>query len=422
MRVAVVAIGTELLLGQIVDTNSATIGRALAERGISSHLQIKVGDNHGRIVAALRQALEEADAVITCGGLGPTQDDITREAVAEVAGRPLLLDGAVATRIEQLFAGRGLRMPENNYRQAMVPEGAAVITQRKGTAPGLIVPAGGKVICALPGVPYELEDMLPEVLAVLVRRSGEEWVIRSRIVRTWGLGESRLAEMVAPRLEAVEGSSVTLAFLASGIEGIKVRVTVRARSDAEAAGYLDREEERLRAILGDYVFGIDDVSLEIRLAGLLEARGLHLAVAESLTGGMLASRLVGVPGASSWFRGGVISYATEVKRDLIGVTAASVVSEEAAAQMALGAARVLGAEVGIATTGVAGPESMERRDRGVVCIGVAVGGAVGAREVKLLGDRERVRAYATATAIDLARLTLEGSSRGIVLGGVSAGS
>ncbi len=415
MRVAVVAIGTELLLGQIVDTNSATIGRALAERGMSSHLQIKVGDNHARIVAALRQALESADAVITCGGLGPTQDDITREAIAEVAARPLLRDEAMATRIEQLFSGRGLRMPENNYRQAMVPDGAAVIVQRKGTAPGLVVPVGEKVIIALPGVPYELEDMLPEVLAELVRRSGEEGVIRSRIVRTWGLGESRLAEMVTPRLEAVEGSNVTLAFLASGIEGIKVRVTVRAGSDFEAASYLDREEGELRAILGDYVFGVDEVSLEKCLAGLLERGGLRLAVAESLTGGMLASRLVGVPGASSWFRGGVVSYANEVKRELLGVGAPSVVSEAAAAEMALGAARVLGAEVGIATTGVAGPESLEGRERGVVCIGVAIGQAVGAREVKLLGDRERVRTYATATAIDLARLTLEGSSRGIAL-------
>lgn len=416
MRVAIVAIGTELLLGQIVDSNSATIAETLAAHGLTSQLQLKVGDNHERIVDALRLALERADAVITTGGLGPTQDDITREAVAEVAGVALEEDPEQRRVIEGIFAARGRPMPANNYRQAMVPAGARVLPQRKGTAPGLVVPVGEKVVICLPGVPFEMEDMLAhEVLAELEARRGTPEVIRSRVVRTWGLGESRLAELMAERFDALAGSDVTIAFLASGIEGIKVRFTVRAPSEAEAEARLAEETAYAYELLGDAVFGVDDATLESVLAELVIERGLRVAVAESLTGGMLAARLVRVPGASRWFQGGVVSYATEVKRSLLGVEAERVVSEEAAREMALGVAQRLGADLALATTGVAGPDLLEGEEPGTVVIGLALRGAVGARRVQLLGDRERVRTYATATALDLARLTLRGSARGVAL-------
>lgn len=416
MKVAVVAIGTELLLGQIVDSNSARIGQLLAANGFSSHLQIKVGDNHDRIVAAIRLALEDADAVITSGGLGPTQDDITREAIAEVAGRPLREDPRVREVIEEMFVARGRPMSANNYQQAMVPEGATVIEQRKGTAPGLIVPVGDKVIFALPGVPYELDDMLTnEVLAELRHRRRDTTVIRSRVLRTWGLGESRLAELMAPRFDELEGSNVTIAFLASGIEGVKVRFTVGTTSESQAIDLLDREEESARRLLGDYVFGVDEDTLESVVASLAAARHVSIAVAESLTGGMVASQLVRVPGASEWFLGGVVSYASAVKEKVLGVTSVSVVSEEAAREMAEGVAGLLGSDIGVATTGVAGPEMLEGQAAGTVWIGMSWRGRSGARKVQLLGDRERIRTYATATALDLMRLTLSGSGRGFDL-------
>jgi nicotinamide-nucleotide amidase len=224
MRCEVVAIGTELLLGQIVDTNSAWIGAQLAQAGIDSHFQTKVGDNLARIIGCIRQALERSDAVILCGGLGPTQDDITREAIAQVMGVPLVRSAELAERIRALFAARGREMAANNLRQADVPEGASVIPEMPGTAPGLICPLGDKLICAVPGVPHEMRTMmLGTVLPELQRRAGVSAAIRSRVLRTWGRTESGLAELLAARiLELDLLGNPTLAFQASGIEGIKV--------------------------------------------------------------------------------------------------------------------------------------------------------------------------------------------------------
>jgi len=349
MQIEVLAVGSELLLGQIVDTNSARIGQSLAASGIASYRQVRVGDNHERIVEALREALDRSDGVIVCGGLGPTQDDITREAIAEVAGVDLVLDEQVREVIEELFSRRGRHMTANNLSQAMVPRGARTIPQRKGTAPGLIVEVADKVIYALPGVPYELDDMLvTDVIPDLMRRGGEQGVIRSKIVRTWGLGESALAERLAGRVEALESSlTTTLAFLASGMEGIKVRITVRAANENEASALIDDEYTRVREILGDYIFGTDEETLESVTGNLLLARGWTLAVAESVTGGLMASRAVGIPGASKWFRGGVVAYATAVKRDVLGVSAPKVVSEQAASELADAVAELLGSDVAV---------------------------------------------------------------------------
>ena len=229
MRIEIVAVGTELLLGQIADTNSAWLGDRLAANGVASHFHQAVGDNHGRIVLALRTALARSDGVIMCGGLGPTQDDITREAIAEVMGAELVRDQAIVERIEAFFAARGRAMSANNARQADVPQGARVIPQMGGTAPGLICPLGNKVVYAVPGVPYEMAEMferaiLPDLRARMVE-AGEEGVIVSRVLRTWGASESGLAEALQDRIDVLDaGGEVTLAFLASGIEGIKVRI------------------------------------------------------------------------------------------------------------------------------------------------------------------------------------------------------
>src|SRR3954447_20433600 len=237
MRCEIVAVGTELLLGQIVDTNSSWIGEQLALSGIDSLFQTKVGDNHARIVAALRIALERSDAVIVCGGLGPTQDDITREAIAEVMGVELELDEEVAARIEAMFSARGRRMAANNLRQAEVPVGASAIHDpQPGTAPGLIAPVGDKVIYAVPGVPHEMMEIVSKaILPDLRRRSGETAAIVSRTLRTWGESESALGELLADRIRHLdEIGNPTLAFLASGIEGLKVRITAKAADEATA--------------------------------------------------------------------------------------------------------------------------------------------------------------------------------------------
>jgi nicotinamide-nucleotide amidase len=408
MRCEIVAVGTELLLGQIVDTNSSWMGQQLALIGVEHLRQTKVGDNLGRITEVIGEALERADAVIVCGGLGPTQDDITREAIAAVMGVELVRDDKVAEVIRGLFASRGRTMPDNNLRQADVPVGAAVIEQRTGTAPGLICPVGDKVVYAVPGVPYEMVEMMERaVLPDLAARAGVQQVIVSRVLRTWGESESRVAELLDPRLrELDETGNATIAFLASGIEGIKVRLTARGDDEAHAKALLDAEEAEVRAALGDIVFSGEDLPMEAEVGRLLEARGWTLAIAESLTGGLAASRVVNVPGSSEWFKGGVVAYDSQVKFDLLDVPEGPVVSEDAAKAMAEGVRRVLKAEVGVSMTGVAGPAEQEGQPPGTVWLGVAVGDDVAARLLRLPGDRDRVRQLSVISAMDMLRRTL----------------
>lgn len=429
MRIEIVAVGTELLLGQIADTNSAWMGEHLAAAGIASHFHQAVGDNHERMVLAFRTALARSDGVIVCGGLGPTHDDITREAIAEVMNVPLHRDETVVEAIRTMFSSRGREMPDTNLRQADVPEGATLIPQTKGTAPGLICPVGHKVIYAVPGVPYEMSDMfdrgiVPDLQRRMTERGETAGVIASRVIRTWGMSESGLAEALAGHIGRLDAPSVarptdadrpgtgaTVAFLASGIEGIKVRVTVRADDAEEAIRLLDTEETEIRRILGlaagNVVFGVDDEAIEDAVARTVVAAGVTLGLAESLTGGLAASRLVNVPGASRWFRGSVVSYASGVKFALLGVPEGPVVSEDAARAMADGARSVLGSDVGLAITGVAGPEPQDDRPPGTVFVGLArAGHPTEAFGFNVPGDRDRVRQYATIAALDLLRRSL----------------
>ncbi len=424
MRIEIVAVGTELLLGQIADTNSQWLGEHLAALGVASHFHQAVGDNHDRIVLALRTALARSDGIIVCGGLGPTHDDITRDAIAEVMNVPLVRDEDVVAKIRTMFSSRGREMPESNLRQADVPKGAAIIVQTKGTAPGLICPVGHKVVYAVPGVPYEMSDMFeraiaPDLQKRMAERGEIEGTIVSRVIRTWGMSESGLGETLAEYIatqddDAAAGTvagTATVAFLASGIEGIKVRVTVRSADEDTAMALLDEHEAEVRAILtaaaGDVVFGIDDEAIEDAVARALATDGLTLGLAESLTGGLAASRLVNVPGASSWFRGSVVSYASEVKFDVLGVPVGPVVSEDAARAMADGARRVLGSDVGLSITGVAGPAEQDGQPVGTVFVGVArPGHDTEAFGFNVPGDRARVRQYATIAALDLLRRNL----------------
>jgi competence/damage-inducible protein CinA-like protein len=409
VRCDVVAVGTELLLGQIVDTNSAWLGEQLAANGIDSLLQVKVGDNIGRVESVLRSTLVKADAVIVCGGLGPTHDDLTREAIAAVMGVELRHDDVVVDVITKMFASRGRYMAANNLRQALVPDGATVIPQTRGTAPGLICPVTvdgvGKVVYAVPGVPDEMKEMVERaVLPDLRLRSGDTGVIVSRTLRTWGESESGLNERLDPVIARLDkAGNPTLAFLASGWEGLKVRLTAKAATQTAAGLLLDTWDAEVRAVVGEQVFAVDDETMESATLALLRARGLTLALAESVTGGLVAGRLTGVPGASDVVRGAVVSYASEVKFDLLGVPDGPVVSEAAAAAMATGVRRVLGADVGLALTGVAGPTEQDGMPVGTLCVGVDDGSSVATRTFRLPGQREHMRQMSVITALDFLR-------------------
>lgn len=412
MRCEVVAVGTELLLGQIVDTNSSWIGEQLALAGIDSHYQTKVGDNEDRMTSVIGQAVERSDAVIITGGLGPTQDDITREVIAKVKGVELESQPDLVAKIEAMFGGRGRKMPQNNLRQAMVPVGGEPIPIQPGTAPGLVVPIGDTVVYAVPGVPWEMKDMMTNfIIPDIKQRAGITSIIRSRTLRTWGASESGLSELLDEEIRRIDDSNgaVTIAFLASGIEGLKVRLTAKAETDAEVDALLADEEERVRAIIGDrLIFGSDDETMEHVVLDLCRAQGLTLGLAESLTGGLIGSRVTAVEGASDVFRGSIVSYATEVKASVLGVDGSPDVSEETAAVMAQGACRVLDADVSVAVTGVAGPGAHDGVEAGTVFMATSVDGEVEVTQVNWPFDRERVRQFTTITVLNLLRLRLLG--------------
>jgi nicotinamide-nucleotide amidase len=414
VRCEIVAVGTELLLGQIVNTNAAWIAQRLADVGWDCLRHTTVGDNQQRIVEAIREALDRADAVIVTGGLGPTQDDITREALAEVAGVPLVRRPELEAWLRERFARMGIaRMAEINLRQADVPEGARYIDNPRGSAPGLIVEVGGKPVYAVPGVPREMEGMLERVvLADLAARAGEGRAIVSRVLRTAGVGESRLAERLTPLWEAAGAGKVTLAYLASAGE-VRVRLTAVGATREEALAEIAPLEAKVREELGEVVYGVDDERLEEVVGRLLRERDGTVATAESLTGGLLGGRVTAVAGASDCYLGGMVAYATEAKAALLGVdegllAAEGPVSEPVAAAMAEGARRAFGADLGLATTGVAGPTEQGGRPVGTLCLAVADAAGAATATQRAPGDRAQVRAWAVTVALDLLRRRLEG--------------
>lgn len=394
MRCEVVAVGTELLLGQIVDTNSSWIGENLALIGIDSLFQVKVGDNFGRMEATIRQALDRSDAVICCGGLGPTQDDITRDVIAKIMGVEMVRDDKMAAHIRNIFEGRGRPMPENNLRQADVPTGATTIAQMPGTAPGLVCPVGDKVIYAVPGVPHEMREMMEgTVLDDLRRRSGETSVIHSRVIRTWGYGESALAETLADHVDSLDESGhATIAFQASGIEGIKVRVTAKAESHAAAEKIIAAEVELIAGQIGDHIFGYDDETMESVVLGMLRDRGLTVAAGESLTGGILSTRITALDPKMEVFKGAVVSPVGDLDGEDGAISAAQKVRE------------IIGADIGIA---VIGPRDPEAYPPGTVFAAVALPDGDHAKTVALPGVLSRMRSYAVITLLDLLRRRLD---------------
>jgi nicotinamide-nucleotide amidase len=409
MRAEVVGVGTELLLGQIANTNAQWIGERLAEIGVDVlHHQV-VGDNVDRIAASIRLALSRTDVVIVTGGLGPTQDDVTRDALAEVAGAPLERRADLEALIREKFARAGRDMPASNLVQADVPSGARAIVPERGTAPGIAVDVGDRRVYALPGVPAEMREMMQgTILPELAAASGPATIV-SRIVRCVGIAESRVAELLDDLFRG--STNPTLAYLAGGGE-VKVRLTAKASSAEEAGTLLAPAVETVAERIGDYVTSTSDEDLEEVVGRLLRAAGRTIVCAESLTGGSLSARLARVPGASDYLLGSVVAYQASVKRDVLGVSAHTlegpgIVSAECAAEMAAGARRLFGADVGISLSGAAGPEPHDGAPPGTVWVGLEADERTHQRRIRAPGDRAMVVRWAEQAALDLVRRLLE---------------
>lgn len=425
MICGVLCVGTELLLGQITDTNSVYIGELLADSGISSFEHRRVGDNPDRIAKAVTGILETADALIVTGGLGPTPDDITREVLADIMGVDLVLDGDVLESIKESFSSRNKEMSDNNVRQAMVPIGATLMQNPRGTAPGLICPilinGNLKNVYLTPGVPHEMKYMLHEyVMPDLISGNNEQNAIVTRTIKTWGLPEGTLAQNLEAVVMDGEKGEVKVAFLARGMNGIYVKLSASALTRDRALGKIYPVQIQVESLVGDFIYAYDEQTMESIVIDLLRANNFTLAVAESLTGGLVMSRLVEVAGASDVLTGGVVAYDTRIKREVLGVNAQDIYSQDCAAQMAIGVKEKLGSTIGLSTTGVAGPDPVTSvagsypaniHNPGEVFIGVCIGTDVVSQKFHLGGDRQRVREYTAITALNVLRNQLLNMSK-----------
>lgn len=370
MQAEIISTGTELLLGQITDTNSPYLASELPLLGIDLYWITQVGDNRGRIVEALRRAWGRSDIIIVTGGLGPTEGDITREAIAESLGEEMRVDPELERSIRAIFRRIGYPMPECNIRQANLIPSAQAITNSRGTAPGWWVERDGRMVLALPGPPWELKQMWEvEVKPRLKQRLGRE-VIISRTIKTMGLTEAKLNEMVSPLLSS---ANPTLALYAK-IDGIQLRLTAKAPERAKAEEMIASMERRLHDMIGFAIWGFDNDTLEGLVGSLLREKKLTVATMESCTGGLLASTITDVAGSSDYFKGGLVAYSAQMKA-AFGVDAAllareGTISPDVAAAMAKAARLRAGADIGIGVTGVAGPSEIEGKPAGTVHIAV----------------------------------------------------
>ncbi len=411
MDLELVTVGNELLLGFTLNTNARDLARTLAPAGVRVVRHVTVGDTAAEIQDAVVSALDRTGFVIVSGGLGPTADDLTREAVAEAFGLPLEIDPHVLRSIEARFARvrPGQPMPQSNRKQAAVPAGAQVLENSRGTAPGLWIDRDGQVVVLLPGVPRELNELVRAHVIPRIQSTGEAArVVASRVLRTTGISESALANLLDDRLQAV--TEVEVAFLPS-LEGVDVRLTAAGPRTVVSLA-LDAAEAVLRPVLGAHCYGTDDDDLAALVLSMLRSRGASLAVAESCTGGLIGARLTEIPGSSDVFLGGVTAYANaakirEVHVDWDVLTAAGAVSEEAVRAMALGVQARFGATAGVAITGIAGPSGgTADKPVGTVWIGAAMAGDVAAVKRHLPGTRYEVRRRAAQAALDLLRRLL----------------
>ena len=408
MKAEIVSIGTELLLGEIVDSNSAYIAARLPALGIDLYFQHTVGDNLGRLVDVLSRARDGNDLVITTGGLGPTEDDLTREAIVAVMGEEPRVDPALEAWLRERFRSRGNPMPERNLKQAWLIASARGIPNPRGTAPGWWVERDGRLIVAMPGPPAEMSRMWQEQVAPELERRRPGTVLITRTLKTAGIGEGNVDEMLSPLLKSTNPSIGIYA----RSDGVQVRIAAKAATADEARTMIEPVEDEARRILAPAVWGVDDDTFESVIGRMLIERGLTLAVMESCTGGLLSDVITNVPGSSAYFRGGVVAYATAIK-EAMGVDAAviaahGVVSAETAAAMATVARERLDADVGIGVTGVAGPEPQDGVPVGQVYVGLDGGERVPSQALSFQFNqsREAIKRRSATQAIMLLRRAL----------------
>jgi nicotinamide-nucleotide amidase len=407
----IVTIGTEMLLGDLVDTNTAWLSARLATLGVGVYRHTTVGDNRERIVGVLEEAASRADLVITTGGLGPTSDDLTNESLAAVTGREMVEYPEARAHVDEMFRRFGREPTANNYKQALFPEGTKLIPNPLGTAPGALLEADGTLFATLPGVPSEMKGMFEETLEPLIRDRTEGSII-SRTLWFAGIGESALADKVQDFLDA---SDPTVAPLA-GQGKVRLRITTRAATPEEAEERIAPVEQEILSRLGDYYFGEDDETLESAVGRLLIERGATLALAESCTGGLLAKRLTDIPGSSAYLEEGLVSYSNESKERLLGVSHEllvehGAVSEPVARALAEGARELAGTDYGLSVTGIAGPDGgTEEKPVGLVFVGLSDADGTFAERLDLSAwarSRDAIRERSANMALDLLRLRLE---------------
>ena len=413
-RAAILSTGEEITTGKVVDTNSNYIANKLVEIGVEVATVLTVGDVAERIVWAWQRAMDWADVIISTGGIGPTADDLTTEVVAKVAGRGLFFSEDVANNIRRIFASLNRTMPENNLKQAQFPEGSVIIPNHLGTAPGyrvdLDTPQGKKHLVILPGVPRELKPMMEETVIPWLRemRGGGE-VFLSRTFQTFGLSESGLDEMVKGTVSDEEGR---LAFRAS-FPQISLRVTVRGEPQ-EVEGKIETLSSRILSCIGPYVYGEGEVTMEEVVGKMLKEKGKTLAVADALSGGLVSHRLTNVPGASAYFQGNIVAYSDQAKMSLLGVREEilhdhGTASEETAREMAIAVRERIGSDIGIAMTGVAGPDGgTPDKPVGTACLALAAADTTASRRYQLWGNREWMKTLTAQLLLDWVRRYLLG--------------
>lgn len=409
MVVELISVGTEILLGNIVNTNAAYLAEECAALGLSCYYQTVVGDNRERLSATLRTGLERSDILILSGGLGPTQDDLTKETAAEVFGQPLIMDEHSLQRIVDYFTERGLEMTENNRKQALVPQGATVVDNANGTAPGLILEKDGKRMILLPGPPNELKPMFENIIRPFLSEltnGGEKAVIFSRTVKICGVGESKVESQI---MDLVQLSNPTVAPYAKTGE-VHLRVTARAADEKEARAMVKPVVKELKSRFGTAVYTTEEnVTLEKAVVDLLMANHLTVSTIESCTGGMLAARLINVPGVSDAFKAGYITYSNKAKRRVAGVKRGTLekygaVSSQTAKEMAKGAALISKADVTFSITGIAGPDGgTQEKPVGLVFMGCCVCGTTRVKEFRFTGNRAKIRETAVSAALTMMR-------------------
>lgn len=408
MKAEIIAVGTEILLGDIVNTNAQYLAKELAALGIEMYYQQVVGDNEERILHAFDEGFSRSDIIITSGGLGPTTDDLTKEVAAKYFNKELLPDQNSIEAIKEYFLSIGKKMAENNLKQGFIPEGAIVLKNNNGTAPGVIIEENEKIMIILPGPPKELKPMFEESVRPYLERRTDS-ILVSKMVKILGIGESSVAEEIKDLIE--NQTNPTIAPYAKEV-GVALRLTAKAKNEEEALDLIKPVEDEIKRRLGNNVYATEDISIEEVVAKLLIEKNLTISTAESCTGGMIASTLINYPGISQVFLEGAVTYSNEAKHNRLGVKNDTLdkygaVSEETAIEMAVGIAKTAGTNVSIVTTGIAGPGGgTEEKPVGLVYIGVYVNGEVKVQRCIFKGNRERIRLQATIKGLDMLRRIL----------------